>query len=523
MPIVHLPFTTLYPDAGELNNNHLVDTESLIPYGGRYIPVNTITEIDEIEQGFPAAIPISEIKTFKDRFVYVGRDDGSIIENEATAWPFTWTPTLVLAAGTTPSPWHFVAFGDLIIATNGVDDVASQAIRGAAFLQPAITIKEVPKAKFITTIGERILLGNITNVTASVTAEAGPHTVWWSGTNNIALFENPIGSPAARTDFQTIFDDYGEVTGLSGGRDFAFIFKERAIYRLASGGAFGFTVTPVSLGVGTEFPRSIVQLGDATFFWGPDGPSVVDFNGVRSLARDKISRQLLDDDFLVIDRSINAVAPDGVRVALDPITGVITWLYRGGSQFITYNYHTNDFAYYNTLFDATTDVGALDSFATLNGSRWRPLGNVVYAARTVGVGSTTESLYFHDLTTQANSGDLVGPPALETGFFQLGQEGRTVKIDGVRPVVSLAASATTIPTITIRIKSREKSFETSTETTVTNDSVSDGVDVSGWIPLEDTPYNTYHSFRMTVDPIVSTAFMSEIEGIDVDFTIGALH
>lgn len=255
----------------------------------------------------------------------------------------------VYTAEAFPWGWRFQAWGGDIIAVGGSTqrpqyrdaDVAGNF----ADLLDATTIARTDlKPRYISTIGQRVIIGHITDALAGPATY--PNRVWWSATDNARRYGTPTTDPTLRTDYQELPDDYGEITGLQGGSDYCYIFKRRAIYRMTLGGAFGFAFAPIAIGTGTVASRSIVPVDGDVYFWGPGGPCVLRQGGVLvNLANTSFSRILTDNNpnSPAVDLLYNQ-SPSMTHGWYCPFSRCVCWTYfyedsGGGDHFATLALH----------------------------------------------------------------------------------------------------------------------------------------------------------------------------------------
>lgn len=369
-----------------------------------------------------------------------------------------------------------------------------------------------------------------------------PNIVWWSGTNNARIVGSELTDPALRTGWQLLYDDHGDITGLSGGRQFLLVFKETAIYRMNSGGPFGFEFAKIGSNIGTQHPNSIVRVGDDTFFWGPRGPSVANFNGAQALAVNKVSRLMLDKEFLRVDRSADASAQ--IRSFYSSASNSVVWFYKRSTkttlnQGIVYHLDRNEFTSIYLTPNAENEDGEISTSYDVKGvvgrsshrgkgsETWRPLGDMVLLLKETVASppSQTVALYtFHETTqsgTATLSNDDVRNPKISTGYLEL-NPGRSVQVVSVRPMLSMSRSADVNPDVEVTITSRKEPFDLDSDDVVTQVTLSgDSTDGMGWIPCQDVPDYPFHRFDVRLYQGASNSGkIVELVGLDIEYTMG---
>lgn len=177
-----------------------------------------------------------------------------------------------------PVPWSFASFGwNKVIATNYSDPI-QRYVYGTAndyfqeFLSGGATSI---RAKFVCTIGQHVLLGNIVVDGTDATTYFGgasdtfhPQLVWWSGTDNETLFSDEGLNPEANTGYQWLLSTPGPITAMkSVGENEVVIFKPHGIELMSlTGGDALFSFQTISTTIGTLSPQSVVVVGRDVYF-----------------------------------------------------------------------------------------------------------------------------------------------------------------------------------------------------------------------------------------------------------------
>jgi hypothetical protein len=401
MPIAKLPLGEFLPDVGEIENPGLSKASGAIFYAGRWHPApfimqhGTSSDTDiPLADGRGFHIHSVEDSNINQQSVYIYAASVTDIFRSNAVNSLTLTSaTGALAALTSgaPSGLQFVSFGNQILATNYVDHMIYASAPATDFINlalysPAATPPDNtsvqsyrPKARYITTIKNQILIGHVqfdsttmpTN-SALTASTAYPSLVMWSAIDNPRLWGSPASTQEPEydgSDYQLLADEFGAITGLVGG-DYAYIFKERAIYRMDGP---PYTFRPVVTGSGTIYCNSIVKYYDDIYFWGPAGPTVLRSGSStpETLGIGKVSKTISDasqsDLIEVVDQSRIHERPNiSVKRAIDISgfadykTGLIGWMcsatdtltsggelnWRAPGKVIVYSTVDNAFSYF---------------------------------------------------------------------------------------------------------------------------------------------------------------------------------
>lgn len=157
--------------------------------------------------------------------------------------------------------WSFCSFGDLVIASNLIDEMQVQSARGAAFAN-LITSAFKPQARYVAVLRTSIIAANLD----SAGGTRFPDEYAISVPGNAASHD-----PAGGAFTQRSIARPGQLTGVVGG-EFARLFKTNSMSAVQFTGS---SVVPwredlISSTVGTRYGKSIVELrgGDVAFFGG---------------------------------------------------------------------------------------------------------------------------------------------------------------------------------------------------------------------------------------------------------------
>lgn len=198
--------------------------------------------------------------------------------------------------------WRFAQWGDLIIATNGVD--LPRALDMTAGSPSFAALSGTPPiGELIAIVRDFVVLGR---------ADNDPKRVQWSENDDAEGWT--VGTNEA--DFQ-IMPTGGEVTALSGG-EYGLVFQDRRISRMSYiGGDAIFQFDEISANIGCIAAGSLAKIGNLHFFLSHQGFAVCDGSGVRAIGDEKVNRTVLGE----IDRSY---LPQ-MSVAVDPRKSLVIW------------------------------------------------------------------------------------------------------------------------------------------------------------------------------------------------------
>lgn len=204
---------------------------------------------------------------------------------------------------------QFASFGDSIYAacfdgTNGhFVSAATPSTNFATFVTATAPVTYSPLPRYVSTIKNHLLIANVESQTTLGEFTANtvyPNLVMWSATDNPARWGDELTANYPETvgsSYQQLYDEYGPITGLCGGMDYAYIFKPRAIYRMDGP---EWTFHPVVTGAGTVYPNSIVRFYNDVYFWGPCGPARLRYGSseVENIGLGKVQRAITDSSNL---------------------------------------------------------------------------------------------------------------------------------------------------------------------------------------------------------------------------------
>lgn len=200
--------------------------------------------------------------------------------------------------------WHFAQYGGTILATNFVDEV--QKIDTATAGTTATNLGgSPPKARYIGTIKEFVVLGHI---------EGAQSSVRWSAINDSESWTQGTNQAGGQ-----VFVDGGYVQALCG-HEVMYVFQERAIRRMNYvGPPLIFQFDEISTNRGALAPKGVTQVGGKIFFLADDGFFVLENDQITPIGNEKVDKYFFND--------LEGAYGTRVVCAADPINKVVLWAY----------------------------------------------------------------------------------------------------------------------------------------------------------------------------------------------------
>ena len=459
--------------------------------------------------------------------IYAG-DQSDLYLVESTG--FTDLSGTTYASGTDLTrPWDFASWGNDVIATNYVDPVQIRT-DGSGNFADMITSTNVPKARFVAAVRNQVFLGHCEGDGGTV------DMVWWSGIDDASDFDPSIST---QSDFQRLRDTPGQITGLVGGQ-YATIFKRHSIYRADYVGLpviFDFRL--VSEGIGTPYPRSIVQVGSDIYFYTGSGFAVVrNGSSVNLIGDESVSRFIADLDFseyaLRVEEESQDVFEDlAMFGAYDPNSRLIFWFFSGANGYmfeddtspasirnVVYNdvavhdTRTGRWGFLNLLRGATREDDVANATAAINlfkpsisQTSWtRGLGVFGWDNGTDhGAASGMAQTYF-----QFDNEDIYSSEA-ETKIFTV-EDGKDITVNRIRPVYTAIPEESASPSVTVTLKSGADPLLLEQKREV---AYSDQ-DSDGWYLGRNS--GEFFQLKLEFEPS-NNEFIREIQGFQIDFEI----
>lgn len=203
--------------------------------------------------------------------------------------------------------WNFTQFGELVIATNGVDypQYYNLALPNAKFETLSV---DAPRAKNVTTVGDFLLFSNLTDMTE--------RSLQWSGLNDPFWW-----TPGQRSSDLQTFPDDGEIMNIVGFEKGVIVFHEHCIREgTLSLDDLVMRFQKTVENHGTHARNSPVSTGAGTYYLSQDG-----FYRYMSAERQKVGVERIDN-FFFGDCGLNDTYY--AYAAEDPARKVIYWAYK---------------------------------------------------------------------------------------------------------------------------------------------------------------------------------------------------
>jgi len=209
----------------------------------------------------------------------------------------------------------FAQWGDYVIAVGAsqkaqyIDDTSAA---GTNFSDLCVTTAPTAssfatadiRARFVFPYRDHLALANITlaanypstnpiytgNATVG-SAKVYGSVVWLSMQDNIRRYASPTVHPEVKGSIPlNLVDGTGSITGAIGGEN-AYIFKQDRVYKLIGP---PFDAIPITDGIGTVSPNSIIRVKDQVYFLSNHGPAVIDGSTVTVLGYERFMNSLTD-------------------------------------------------------------------------------------------------------------------------------------------------------------------------------------------------------------------------------------
>jgi hypothetical protein len=330
---ITLPLNQFAPDRSPFDPNFIDVAQNVIPYENHFGPFPSFEAFTDPVPARPQGAFLA-VHGSGDWIPFVGTANkiyklaanNSWVDVSGATGPYA-TP----ASGR----WSSTQYGNYVIFTNGVDDVLyfDTSLITDTF-KPLSA--DAPRAKVVSTIGDFLILGNLTDV------DDGDRAVWWSGLNDPFWW-----TPKQRSsDFQ-IFPDDGEIMAMSGFEKGIVIIHEHCIREgvLALDSALVMTFQKTIENHGIHARNSAVTTGAGTFYLSQDGF----YRYATGQPPTRIGVERVDEFFFRDCALADTFYQFGWE---DPARKIIYWAYRSTEnqvsqtydRMIVYNYGVDRFA-----------------------------------------------------------------------------------------------------------------------------------------------------------------------------------
>lgn len=335
--------------------------------------------------------------------------------------------------------WDFALFGDIVIATNGVD--APQKFQLDVDTDFAALGGSPPIAKFVYVIRDFVVLA------CHATAR---DTLTWSALGDC---EDWVASATTLSDSQTMYEG-GSIMGGVGG-EYGTLFQERAISRMSfEGPPTVFRFDKISNSMGCRAERSITAYENLIFFMSNDGEKMIRGGSeITDIGSEKIDRWL--------ETEFDGTYTHRVSSAIDPVKKLYAMSFANGAassgtpnRILIYHWPTGKWAplspgdheiIYVGATQETYTIDGLDALSgTIDGLPY-PVDSRFYA----GAGQLLLSAFNSSHQQGFYTGAFLAA-TIETGDVQLTPGFKSI-LRSLRPMLEGSSV-----TITVTIKSRNR-------------------------------------------------------------------
>jgi len=304
-----IPFGEWLPDLGAFNNPGALTVKNCIPIeNGRYSPFNDLVDYsDALANNCKGAF--THIDSSGTVRIFAGSKT-KLYKLSGTAWEDVTRTTGGDYATTDDGFWNFVAFGDLVIATNYTDDI--QVFDTATDTDFSQLSSTAPRCRTMFVLKNFLVCLDVVDGDGSTSYRAR-----WS----------PLGDPEGDWTDIDLQADFQDIIGGSSAnyvgfsiQDVGYITQNQNIIRMEYiAGTAIFRFENVEDAKGSKFYRGAVTNGRDIFYRGVDG--FYQFNGVYSAP---IGSGKVDNYF---NESFNASYPYNVLAAIDPYNKLVVFAY----------------------------------------------------------------------------------------------------------------------------------------------------------------------------------------------------
>lgn len=295
------------PDSAKINTDAVIDVNNVLPAVRGFAPLPGVAPLsDALSEAFLGAG--QTIAPDGDVFVAAGTATKLQVLNTSNGWddatrsgdPYA-TPLRGL--------WKFAQFGDLLLATNYVDEIQKYDMAAGGLFSDLGG--SPPRARFLTVVQGHVVMGDLSDGVSVL----WPNRVQWSATGNAE--GHTIGTGNA--DNQDLFSG-GPVLGLTGG-EVGHVFQADRIHRMTfvPGSPLIFQFDEVAQR-GLVGPHTLVQVGQRIYFLSRDGFYEMNQSSqIRPIGSEKVDRFFRGD--------VKSGLEIEIRAAADPVNHRVFWAY----------------------------------------------------------------------------------------------------------------------------------------------------------------------------------------------------
>jgi len=235
--------------------------------------------------------------------------------------------------------WHFVQYGNSVLATNGADKIQSLSIVGDS-IDPANAgkfedIPQSPICKTMCIVRDFVVAAYCSDENGDIVA----NRVQWSDLNNELQWDS---NDTNQADFQNL-PSGGEIKAITGG-EFGLILQDKGVQRMSYVGTpLIFQFDLISDNIGCLSGKSAIQHNGISYWLSHEGMIACDGAKVTNIGNGKINDWLFKE--VDLDQMDNTM--DNSSVAIDPIKNLIVWNFPTKTTdrvMLKYNYSTQRFS-----------------------------------------------------------------------------------------------------------------------------------------------------------------------------------
>jgi len=333
-----IPFGEWKPDLADINNP-ATDAEDALPSSDGYKPLPSLQEQTNALTYYCRGAFSTKSQTGvafnyagDEKNLYLLSNDVWSEINEGTEVTSTASASDAYTVAENDN-WEWSKWGENVIAVGGAESTSPlpkiAALDGTRFFDLGGT---PPRAQHIAVVRNFVMMGNLYESAAKY-----PNRIRWSGINDET---NWITDRAAQADYQDLVGNGGFIQSIRGG-EYGLIFQERSIWRMDYSGPPEIFRLDEMPGIGTPAKNSIIQRGEACFFYGNDGFYVTMAGGQPQPIGRHVLDKFVENDFDLNNSHRMVGAEDKVRK-------VLWWIYPGQSnadgrpnKVVIYDYQAN--------------------------------------------------------------------------------------------------------------------------------------------------------------------------------------
>lgn len=307
--------TLFFPDFSPDRSGYSLDAARVIlnvqPVADRWGPFPGLTAVSSaLPSASKGAISVRTLAGAWDTFVGTA---SKLYKLDSSLSPYGFTDYTRLAGGDygvpTTDRWSFAPIGGRLLAANITDDIQYLDVDGGANF--AALPGSPPKAKFVASVSEFVMLGHLANE---------PHFLQWSAYGDSEAWTRGIGGA-----WKQELPDGGEVQGIFGNEKGAIVFQRSKIRAaIFTADASAFDIVVVNEARGAIAPYCIVPIGPGEYFYLSDDGFYV-FAGGQDVpvGNERVDRWFLGADSAGITSEVDRENLGAVRGFLDPFRKVV--------------------------------------------------------------------------------------------------------------------------------------------------------------------------------------------------------